>query len=305
LEALRKEKQERGEEVVPGEEEAYRREKKLQETEESLNRLKASVGPLLAESAERHQREASLKAEILALKGGYSKLIQERSEGSARLLLSRISRVREPRAPVVSRWARNADGAREREVSRRVSQAQIEAQVRIYKKAALAEVLGEANKREKRLRFERRFFLFQLGWALVLLEHRRLQQTALFHWRYGSMLERGNRVPRSGGDAYYRLWLELLDLQTWFHQSGHQSGRRDATLDLDIFLRVYSKYDPDASTLGIQQSFFSMGLRNGEGISELLYREWMDIMYAECSQEELHYGVAVLVATIRHMRSVQ
>lgn len=90
--------------------------------------------------------------------------------------------------------------------------------------------------------------------------------------------------------GHRRFWLALLELDP-----SESSPTPPFSLGLETFLAVYSAYDPDASLIGIREGFLSIGLLEGKRVTEGVFREWMAIMFAGCSQDEVRYGYAVLL----------
>ena len=85
------------------------------------------------------------------------------------------------------------------------------------------------------------------------------------------------------------VWQALLDLHAPL-----KGSPGTVTLGLETFLAVYRRYDPEASLVGIQEGLHAIGATRGQ-ISEVVFREWMAIMFAGCTRDEMRYGCALLL----------
>ena len=80
-----------------------------------------------------------------------------------------------------------------------------------------------------------------------------------------------------------------------------------STLEIEIFLQVYAEYDPETSIAGIRQGINSIDdgtLQNGR-MTEQIFREWLAIMFAGCTDEESNCGVSVLMDTVTLLKKEQ
>ena len=133
---------------------------------------------------------------------------------------------------------------------------------------------------------------YVLLWATVAFAHRMNASRLLRQWRVKAAVA---CTIAAVSNPLHRLWIQLLSLEQ--PRVLVEKDSADTTLDVETFLQVYAIYDPEASAAGIRQGLKAMGLIQGR-ISEVVYREWMDIMFAGCNEDEVSCGCAILTDAV-------
>jgi len=151
----------------------------VERLESELDRIKASVAPLVSEAALSQKNEDSYKAEIVALKRAYREELDSRREAGVKLLESRMRKLLHPKESYLRSWALNTERDRRLEVTKRANRAELEAQIRIYKSKALSEILGQVGQLETRLRSQCNLLVVQMLWCIVIHVQRALNVEAV------------------------------------------------------------------------------------------------------------------------------
>jgi len=150
--------------------------------------------------------------------------------------------------------------------------------------------------------------LYRLLWATAIFSKRLLLTKSLLSWHSQMTRELAicttRQIPAARTwftdesivssryqESIEGLWLQLLTLEP---NKISQKVFRTSTLDAHMFLQVCAVYAPEVSSAGIRETLCSLGLQDGGRIAETVFQQWMAIMFAGCTDEELEYGVAEL-----------